>query len=137
VPPAAALTDATVIRIGQLVGAGKVILGTLELDQDTLVVRSRSVALESGRVVTQLTVRSSLEELFQTFERIAHQISPPPKAAAEIKPQRPPLAGFQLTRPGRGAPAFWPASRSSVSSSTMRRSRPSACWRTFKRRRQC
>jgi tetratricopeptide (TPR) repeat protein len=95
VPPAAALTDATVIRIGQLVGAGKVILGTLELDQNTLVVRSRSVALESGRVVTQLTVRSSLEELFQTFERIAHQISPPPKAAAEIKRQRPPLPVFE------------------------------------------
>ena len=45
VPPVAALTDATVIRIGQLVGASHVIVGSLELDNDTLVVRARSIAL--------------------------------------------------------------------------------------------
>jgi tetratricopeptide (TPR) repeat protein len=95
VPPAADLTDATIIRIAQLVGAAKVILGTLELERDTLVVRTRSVVLESGRVVTNITVRGSLEDLFQTFERIAHQISPSSKPAEEIKRQRPPLAVFE------------------------------------------
>src|SRR6478735_7896415 len=42
VPPAAALTDATVIRIGQLVGAAQVIVGSLELDNEILTVRARS-----------------------------------------------------------------------------------------------
>src|SRR5204862_1736450 len=46
VPPAAALTDATVIRIGQLVGASQVVVGSLELANDTLVVHARSIALE-------------------------------------------------------------------------------------------
>ena len=43
VPPAAALTDATVIRIAQLVGAAQVIVGSLELESDTLIVRARSI----------------------------------------------------------------------------------------------
>src|SRR5262249_32905464 len=36
VPPAATLTDATVIRIGQLVGADRVVVGTLQLEGDAL-----------------------------------------------------------------------------------------------------
>src|SRR6188474_429729 len=45
VPPAAALTDATVIRIGQLVGATHVVVGSLRLQGDSLVVNMRSIAL--------------------------------------------------------------------------------------------
>src|SRR5262245_27389723 len=45
VPPAAALTDATVIRLGQLVGASQLVVGSLELDADALVVHARSIAL--------------------------------------------------------------------------------------------
>src|SRR5262245_65998224 len=39
VPPASVLTDATVIRIGQLVGASQVIVGSLQMKGDTLLVR--------------------------------------------------------------------------------------------------
>src|SRR5438128_9080298 len=38
VPPVAALTDATVIRIGQLVGATQLIVGSLQMDGDVLAV---------------------------------------------------------------------------------------------------
>src|SRR5437773_2743975 len=57
VPPAAALTDATVIRIGQLVGASSVVVGALELDGEALVVRARSIALEAGRVESAVVER--------------------------------------------------------------------------------
>ena len=67
VPPRAVLTDATIIRIGQIVGAANVVLGTLQMDRDTLVVRARRVALESGRVTADVTVRGSLDDLFPTF----------------------------------------------------------------------
>ncbi len=50
VPPAASLTDATVIRIGHLVGASQVLVGTLQMDGDDLVVKARSIALEAGRI---------------------------------------------------------------------------------------
>src|SRR5205814_87541 len=58
VPPAAALTDATVIRIGQLVGATQVIVGSLQLDGESLVVRARTIALESGRIKAITSTRS-------------------------------------------------------------------------------
>jgi tetratricopeptide (TPR) repeat protein len=94
-PPAAALTDATIIRIGQIVGAAQVILGTLHVERDTLVVRARAVALDSGRIKTNVTVRGSLDSLFSTFERIARQIAPSPKSSADIAGQHPPLAVFE------------------------------------------
>src|SRR5438270_7147123 len=59
VPPAAALTDATVIRIGQLVGATQVIVGSLQLDGESLVVRARTIALESGRIQADVTDRGA------------------------------------------------------------------------------
>ena len=76
VPPAASLTDATVIRIGQLVGASQVVVGSLQLEGDTLVVRARSIALDTGRVQANVTERGPLPDLFAIFERVARQIAP-------------------------------------------------------------
>lgn len=96
VPPAAALTDATVIRIGQLVGAAQVVVGSLQLENDTLVVRARSIALDTGRVRTDVTDRGPLPELFSTFERIARRIAPASaKSSADIERQHPPLIVFE------------------------------------------
>ena len=95
-PPAAALTDATVIRIGQIVGAAQVVIGTLQLEDDALVVRARSIALDTGRVVADVTDRGPLPELFATFERIARRIAPPStKSSEEIERQHPPMAAFE------------------------------------------
>src|SRR5712692_405497 len=96
VPPAAALTDATVIRIGQLVGAAQVVVGSLQLENDTLVVRARSIALDTGRVQADVSDRGPLPELFTTFERIARRMAPPSvKSSAEIERQHPPIAVFE------------------------------------------
>jgi len=48
VPPAAVLTDATMIRIGQLVGASQVVVGSLQVDGDTVVVHARSITLDGA-----------------------------------------------------------------------------------------
>jgi TolB-like protein len=48
VPPAAVLTDATIIRIGQLVGASQVVVGSLQMEGDSVAVRARSIALDTG-----------------------------------------------------------------------------------------
>src|SRR5262252_4875324 len=50
VPPAAALTDATLIRIGQVVGAADIVVGTLQVEDGQLVVRARTIALDTGRI---------------------------------------------------------------------------------------
>ena len=91
VPTAATLTAATVIRMGQLVGASEVVMGSLQIDGDTVVVRVRSITLETGRISRDVVERGSLVAMFSTFERIAHQIVP---SAVRVAGERrhPPLA---------------------------------------------
>jgi len=62
VPPSAVLTDATVIRIAQLVGAAQVIVGSLQRDADGLVVRARTLALDAGRVQADVTERGPIPD---------------------------------------------------------------------------
>jgi len=96
VPPVATLTDATVIRIGQLVGAVQVVVGSLRLEDEMLVVRARSIALDTGRVQTDVTDRGPVSELFGTFERIARRIAPPSAKSSEaVESIHPPLAVFE------------------------------------------
>jgi hypothetical protein len=95
VPPVAALTDATVIRIGQLVGAARVVVGSLQMENDVLVVRARSITLDTGRVQVDVTERGPLPDLFTIFERIARRIAPSSVSSGEIARQRPPVAVFE------------------------------------------
>lgn len=95
VPASVALTDATVIRIGQIVGAAQVVVGSLQLENDALVVRTRSITLEAGRVVVDVTERGPLPDVFMTFERIARRIAPSSATPAEVEAQHPPLAVFE------------------------------------------
>jgi tetratricopeptide (TPR) repeat protein/TolB-like protein len=96
VPPAAALTDATVIRIGQIVGASQVVVGTLRLEDEILVVQARSIELESGRIRASITERGTVPDLFATFERIARRIAPASsRSPAEVEGEHPPVAVFE------------------------------------------
>ena len=94
-PPAAALTDATLIRIGQVVGAAEIVVGTLQLEGDVLVVHARRIALDTGRVEANIRERGRIAELFTIFERIARQIAPPSsKSSADIQREHPPVEVF-------------------------------------------
>jgi tetratricopeptide (TPR) repeat protein len=96
VPPAATLTDATIIRIGQLVGATEVVVGSLQLDGDALVVRARAIALEPGRVQSSVDDRGLLSDLLVTMDRVAHRLAPADaKAAADSPRQQPSLVVFE------------------------------------------
>ncbi len=96
VPPAAVLTDATVIRIGQLVGAAEVVVGTLEMTGDTLTVRARSIALEPGKVRASVVEQGPASDLFATVERVARRLAPGSTVTHEtIARQQPPLAAFE------------------------------------------
>ena len=97
VPPVVALTDATVIRIGQLVGADRVVVGTLQLDDDVLTVHARSIALEAGRVQADVSDHGRIQDLYQLFERIARRIAPSTASAAPERATRPypPVAAFE------------------------------------------
>ncbi len=95
VPPEASLTDATTIRIGQLVGASQVVVGALRLDGDVLVVEARAIALEAGRIESQVTERGAMTDLFAIFERVARRIAPSGAGANGAGPAYPPIAAFE------------------------------------------
>jgi tetratricopeptide (TPR) repeat protein len=97
VPPAAVLTDATVIRIGQLVGASQVVVGTLQLQGETLLVRAKSIGLEAGRIQTHVTEGGPLPELFTLFERLGRQVAPPGSVATSTGAplDNPPVRAFE------------------------------------------
>lgn len=92
---AATLTDATVFRIGQIVGASQVVVGTLRLEGDDLIVQARAIALESARVQSRATERGKVAELFAIFERVARRLTPPPARDSGIIPPPPPVGAFE------------------------------------------
>ena len=89
VPPAAVLTDATVIRLGQLVGASQVVVGTLQLQGETLLIRAKSIALEPGRIQSSSTEGGPLPELFSIFERLARTARTAWQRGARTRARRP------------------------------------------------
>src|SRR5262245_38460864 len=96
VPPAASLTDATVIRIGDLVGASQVMVGTLQMDGDALVVKARSIALDAGRIRVATPERGPVRDLFATFERLTAQLSPQAaRGTGNGNREHPPIVAFE------------------------------------------
>jgi tetratricopeptide (TPR) repeat protein len=78
VPAVASLSHGTVIRIGQLVGASAVIIGSIRTDADTLEVRARSLRLDTGRLQGEVQEHGSLGDLFGVYERVARRLTSAP-----------------------------------------------------------
>ena len=96
VPPAASLSDATVIRIGQLVRASQVVMGSLALEGDDVIVSTRAITLDTARISATATDRAPLTELFSAFERLARRIAPASsRTTQEVEHAHPPIAAFE------------------------------------------
>lgn len=76
VPAGANLSEATVIKIGELLGASSVVIGSLALDGDNLNVRARTIRLDSGRMQAEITERAPLTDLFHVFDRMVVRLFP-------------------------------------------------------------
>lgn len=75
-PARATLSLATVIRVGQMVGASEVIRGTLEVAGNELTVRARSVQIDTGRQLSEIVERGAISDLFGIFGRVAGRLAP-------------------------------------------------------------
>lgn len=98
VPPAAALTDATVLRLGQLVGATSIVRGTVRLDGDALVIEARDLVVDSARVRHRASARGVLSDLLATLASTARQIASPASSTAPVTSNdgaAPPFAAFE------------------------------------------
>ena len=92
-PPAAALSHATVIKAAQFVGASEVIVGGYDLAGDHLTVRTRLIRLEAGRALPEIIEGGPLADLFAIYERTAIRLK-----AASIRPAPSP-EGSALSSP--------------------------------------
>lgn len=95
-PSDASLSEASVIRVGQIVSASDIILGSLRLAGDELTVSARRIRLDTGRVQQQVQERGSLRDLFEVHDRVTRTLMG--GAAASIPGQAagaPPLGAFE------------------------------------------
>jgi Tfp pilus assembly protein PilF len=93
-PLSASLSHATVIKVGQLVGATEVIVGTLALDGDSLKVEAHSIRIDVGRLQPDVAERAPLKDLLAMFGRLASRLAPEARVSARPAPQ-PPLEAFE------------------------------------------
>jgi tetratricopeptide (TPR) repeat protein len=93
-PAAANLSRATVIKVGQLVAASEVIVGSVRLTGDDLVIEAQSIRIDLGRLQPHVTERGPLADVVQLFERIAGKLAPGTSIAGSRAP-RPPLDAFE------------------------------------------
>lgn len=92
-PVSASLSRATVIKVGEILGASEVIGGSYRLDEDELIVEAHSIRLDMGRLQPHVEERGGLRDLFAVFERLADRFAPGTTRTADVPP--PPLAAFE------------------------------------------
>ena len=95
VPPVANLSHATVIRLGQVVGAAYVVVGRFEVDGDDLIVRVRTIRLDTGRLSVELMEKSPLTDMLSVYSRLARRIVPESAVGTEQPARQPVLAAFE------------------------------------------
>ncbi len=99
VPPFAALSRATVVRIGQLVGAADVVIGSIATEGDVLAFSARRLRLWQGRLDPPVVARGKLPELFAIFDRLAAGLASSSAVSDTERPAPgpppPPLSAFE------------------------------------------
>ncbi len=76
VPPVATLSRASVIRLGEIVGAAEVVTGSVAISGNTFEVRARRIQLDSGRMDQVHVEAGPIAELYPIFERLAPRVLP-------------------------------------------------------------
>ncbi|MCM3878888.1 MAG: tetratricopeptide repeat protein [Vicinamibacterales bacterium] len=94
VPVAAQLSHATVIRLGQLIGATHVVIGSLRLGGDQIAVRAQNIRLDTGRLESEVEEFGAPENLFAIFDRVGRRLAGMPAVGVELSP-RPALPVFE------------------------------------------
>ena len=94
VPAVATLSHATVIRLGQLVGATHVVIGSLRLNGEQISVRAQNIRLDTGRLEREVEESGTLGDFFPVFDRVGRRLAGMPSGGPTLA-QRPALAVFE------------------------------------------
>ena len=84
VPSASSLTHATVIRLGQLVGATHVVIGSLQLSGEQISIRAQNIRLDTGRLENEVVESGTLDDLFVIFDRVGRRVAGMPGAGPPL-----------------------------------------------------
>jgi len=119
VPAVATLSDATIIRIGQVVGAAQVIIGSFEIKGDQLTVRARPIRLDTGRMFPEIVESGALADLFAVYARVGRRLLPDSTVTTEqMESAHPPPAAFEQYV--KGVVAENPATQASMLKEALR-----------------
>jgi Flp pilus assembly protein TadD len=99
-PTAGRLSLASLVRVGHLVLASDLVIGTVRLSGEELVIDARRIRLDTGRLVEQTTDRAPLPDLFALHERVARRLMGRQPTAGGTPPAAPvasavPLGAFE------------------------------------------
>ena len=96
VPAAHKLSDATIIRIAQIVGAEQVVTGSFTVNGTLLTIHARPTRLDTGRRFPDISETGPLTDLFEIFARAARRVLPDSAVPmSEMERGHPPLAAFE------------------------------------------
>src|SRR5215470_8967103 len=96
VPATNKLSEATIIRVAQIVGAGQVITGSFAVNGTSLTIHARPIRLDTGRRFPEISETGALTELFDVFARAARRLLPDSVVpTSEMEHAHPPLAAFE------------------------------------------
>lgn len=94
-PLSASLSRATVIKVGQIVGASEVIVGGFALDGSDLTITAHSIRVDVGRLQPEVTVQAPITELFGLFDKLTRRLVPDARFDDAAREPRPPLDAFE------------------------------------------
>ena len=95
-PPTASLTQATLIRVAELVGAVYLVAGSYTVADGRLSVRGQTVRLDSGQRTVEAVEEGALGELISVFERLARRLAPAgARPGTALVPDVGPLPAFE------------------------------------------
>jgi Flp pilus assembly protein TadD len=75
-PTNGVLSRATVIRVGQVLGAEQVLVGDVRVDGDTLTISAQPIRIDVGRADGEITERGPLNDLFAIAQRVGRRAVP-------------------------------------------------------------
>ncbi|ODS55078.1 MAG: hypothetical protein ABS36_10015 [Acidobacteria bacterium SCN 69-37] len=118
-PMTSALTRATTLRVGEILGASEVVFGEVRLG-DRLEVRARMVRLATGTEVTPIEHQGDLPDIFAVFDEVTERLA---SGTARVRPARaalPPLALETFESYLKGLVATTPAAQQRFLESAVR-----------------
>ncbi len=93
-PLSATLSRATLIKVGELVGASEVMVGGYSVEGERLKVQAHSIRMDVGRLGPEISVEGPLTDFFSLYDTVAERLKSD-MARPGVRPRRPPLDAFE------------------------------------------